>query len=181
MFKTLLFLIGFTVQLNAQEIFLFHTYYSNSIDQWVYRDHHEKELGYLNARWAFDQDYSQWDLRMGELSGTITLPWKDNPDQWEVRILNDLCLIRPVWPNYLDAWRIEYQGEQYTLRLQNDLEGYQWILSNGDQELLVVYNLYFEDLRDWALDYFTEIKDPMLPVVALFVSMKYSLGKELRK
>lgn len=177
MIRILVIFFFLSVQLNAQEIHLFHTFYSNSIDQWVYRDQDEKELGYLNARWAFDQDYSQWDLRMGELSGSITLPWKDRPDQWEVRILNDLCLIRPVWPDYHDAWRLEYQGDQYTLRLQNDLEGYQWILSHNDKELFVVYNLYYEDLRDWAIDYFFETKDPMLPLACLFISMKYSLDK----
>jgi hypothetical protein len=171
-----IFLLGFHL-LSAQEISILRAFYANDFRDWLFYDKKENELGTLRTRWQLTKDYSQWDIRLGELSGSIVLRWHDHPNEWEIRILDDLITIEPTWPGLKDSWRIHYHGKTYYLNLIPDPEGIQWTLEQDQTILCNIYNVYYMDSREWEVKRDQEKLDQNLVITSLFLVSFYSSPK----
>lgn len=176
--KSLFILVLFYSQsLVAQEIHFLRTLYSDDFREWLLYDDENKDIGNLRTRYQLTPDYSQWDIRLGELSGSVQLRWKDKPNEWEVRLQNEFLTASPTWPGQLDSWRITDHSKTYYLSLKQDPEGIQWILSKDQNDLLYVYNVYYNDVRDWAVEYQKKEVSTSLIITAIFLSSYYSTPK----
>lgn len=170
----------FTGLLAAQtEISILRTFYANDFRDWLFYDEQEKELGTLRTRWQLNRDYSQWDIRLGELSGSIMLRWQDRPNEWEIRIQNEFLTVAPTWPGQLDSWRITQNGEIFYLNLLPDPEGILWALEEDQQTLCYIYNVYVADPREWEVKREKtkeKISTPLM-ITAFFLASYYSSPK----
>ncbi len=176
-FHALIFWISLYSTIHAQEIQFFQSYYSNDFREWILKDSAEQQLGTMRASWQFERDYSQWDIRIGELSGSIYHKWRDQNNDWEIRLQNDFYTAQAVWKGQFDSWRITNNNKTYYLNLIRDPDGFQWKLSKEQEELCFLYNTYFSDLREWTIEYFEKLNDPALMVAAIFIVSYYSTPK----
>lgn len=172
-------LISFKLLLTAQDISIIRTFYANDFRDWLFYDAQENELGTMRTRWQLNRDYSQWDIRIGELSGSIGLRWQDRPNEWEIRLQDKFYTVASTWPGQLDSWRITTPGKTYYLNMIEDPEGFQWALEQDQNTLSYIYNVYFDDPREWEVERIlkNEKIDPSLMIVALFIVTYYSTPK----
>lgn len=173
----LLFLYYSSLPVQAQDIYSFQTYYSNDFREWILEDSAEQQIGTLRASWQFEKDYSQWDIRIGELSGSIYHKWRDQNDDWEIHLQNDFYTAQPVWKGQFDSWRITNNNKTYYVNLIRDPDGFQWKLSKEQEDLCFLYNTYYYDLREWTIEYFGKVNDPALMVTVVFLVSYYSTPK----
>jgi hypothetical protein len=164
-------------QIFSQEISLLRTFYANDFRDWLFYDEQENELGTLRSRWQLTKDYTQWDIRLGEVSGSILLRWQDHPNDWEIRIHNSFIRAECTWPGQLDSWRITSNNKIYYLNLIPDPEGMQWALDQDQKILAYIYNVYFQDPREWEVKKEVEEVDPELMITAFFLASYYSSPK----
>lgn len=174
MLRGFLFWILFSHALSGQNIQFFQTSINGDLREWNFLDDQEEYLGNLRARWPYEKLPTQWDLRLGERSGTIQLRWPNQPHDWEIRLHNDFIMAQPVWPRQLDTWRLQFKDKIYTFSLDYDPEGSLWKLSTDDVDLFVIYNTYLYSYSDWTLDYFSDVDDPILVTAACYLAAIYS-------
>lgn len=174
MFKYVLLLCLVSSVLNSQAILYFQAVYPNQIREWRFLDDEESDLGSLRARWIFEQDLSQWDIRLGELSGSVQQKWKNQPHDWEIRLHNSFIAAQPVWPRQYDTWRLQFNDRVYTFSMDYDPEGSLWRLTTDETDILAIYNTYLYDFMDWTLEYASDVDDPILVVASCFLAAVYS-------
>ncbi len=172
--KPLIFLyLTFIPCLYAQRIESVNAYFDDEYSWWQFYEANE-HIGDLQARWAFDHNYRDWNIRIGEMSGEIRQRWMEKPHYWELRWGNELAVFYPVWPNQLDTWRIEFRQSIYTYEWQLDPDGVLWQLHQSGKSLLHVYNEYFGDLRDWLVEYEDLETDVALQIISVFITTYYA-------
>lgn len=80
--------------------------WSDSFGEWtIYTDNQELE-GELKLRWLTTNDWTEWEYRIGEETGTIRMKWKDNPNEWELRGGNEVVTMRTVLNGNFREWHI---------------------------------------------------------------------------
>lgn len=100
-----LFLLS-ALQSQAQILTGISSKWNDSFGEWnIYTDNQELE-GELRLRWLTTDDWSEWEYRIGDATGTIRTKWKGNLNEWEVRGGNELVTMRTVLNGQFREWRI---------------------------------------------------------------------------
>ncbi|MBK8954947.1 MAG: hypothetical protein IPM34_05240 [Saprospiraceae bacterium] len=167
--------------LHSQSIQYFQTANPGDFRSWVFLDRDESFLGNLNARWPFERRLDEWDLRIGEWSGSVKLRWSNRPDEWEIRLHNEFLTAQPTWNKQFDSWRLQYGDKTYSFTLDPDPDGQLWRLQMGDHELLLIYNTYLYDYLDWTLDYASDVDELVLVTTACFIAAYYGNYQYLKR
>ncbi|MFN7116319.1 MAG: hypothetical protein ACK4TA_05930 [Saprospiraceae bacterium] len=95
-----------TASVQAQVLTGISSKWSDSFGEWtIYTDNQELE-GELRLRWLSTDNWTEWEYRLGEETGTIRMKWKDNPNEWEVRGNNEVVTMRTVLNGNFREWRI---------------------------------------------------------------------------
>lgn len=106
--KKFLFFVFTLATLHAQAQMLtgISTKWNDTFGEWtLYTDNQELE-GDLQLRWLTNNDWTEWEYRLGDDAGSIRMKWKDNPNEWEVRSGNKVVTMRTVLNNNFREWRI---------------------------------------------------------------------------
>lgn len=135
----------------AQVISAAYTRYDDSFREWYFLTTDEEE-GTLSLRWLYDDNWSEWDYRLGEHSGSIELKWKDSPEEWELRGGNRIVTARTVWRGDLKEWRINDGERTLTLRSRWSNRLDEWELRSAHDGHWHMYTVYEGDPRDWIID-----------------------------
>ena len=129
----LFFFFLLPLYLPAQYLTGIETKWSDSFAEWtIFTDDEELE-GELKMRWALQNDWTEWDYRIGDVTGRIKVKWKDNPNEWEVRGENKVVTCRTVWNNNFREWRITDNTNRVTLKTKFGNLNDEWILRNSDK------------------------------------------------
>ena len=114
----------------------------------------------MTKTWLLSDDWSQWDYRFGEISGSIEMKWIGSPGQWELRGMNEIYSMKPIWSNDLREWRITNNDFQLKLktRFRNSLE--EWEIRSADHGNFFMFTEFEGDLRDWTI---VDEMDPDVP------------------
>ena len=135
----------------SQQITSVHTRWDDSFREWILYDANSEEEGSLTMRWELNDDWSKWDYRLGEISGSIDMKWRDNPEEWEVRGFDELVYARTVWPRDLSRWRLKDDeitiqfGSRFTHRAD------EWSIQTKQYGDFVIYTEFEADPRDWII------------------------------
>lgn len=139
--------------LSAQYLSGFSTRYDNDLSEWiVYPESKDDQECEIRCRWKYQQDPSEWDFRMGEISGTIRSKWKDKLDEWEVISENQITRIRMVWPRDPREWRVESGGKEYTIKMIYNNPGSDWIVEEDNKIIFKCFTAFQSDIRDWIVE-----------------------------
>ena len=148
----LAFLILFWGNVNAQIITAIATNWSDDFRDWtIYTDEEDVE-GSLTMRWQQQMDWTEWDYRLGEESGTIKLKWKNDPSQWEIRGGGEIITARMVWNNDIHEWRISDGTTRLTLKAlyNNNLNDWE-IKESKENGTFQLYMEWQNDPREWTI------------------------------
>ena len=139
-------------KLSAQYLSGFSSQFDNDLAQWViYPEDEQMPQCELRCRWQFKQDPTEWDFRMGDISGTIRSKWKDRLDEWEVISENQIARLRMVWPRDPREWRIESGDSEYVIRMKYNHPGSDWEVENDGKIIFSCSTAYQNDIRDWII------------------------------
>ena len=157
----------------AQEITGIGTVWSDDFREWVLLSE-EEEVGNLEMRWKNQNDWSNWDFRIGELTGTIEQKWRNNPNEWELRGNNEIVSARTLVRGNFREWRITNNDIQLTLKTKYGNISDEWelrIKSYGNFEMLTVWE---GDPREWVIIDKLNNKVPFNMKMAIFFVVIYS-------
>src|SRR5690242_12462291 len=102
------------VELHSQSIIGIGTRYDNSFREWVIATDDEDDPGEIRMRWEFQDDWTQWDIQIGDISATIDQKWKDDPNLWEIRCGDAIVNARTAWPGEFYKWKLNDGKHQLT-------------------------------------------------------------------
>lgn len=122
----------------------------------------ELKLRWLNVR----DDFSEWVFELDGTRGTIRMPWKNDPTQWELRTYdNQVITMRASWKGDPTEWRVTNNkiALQLGSRWKNQLD--EWLVDDPVYGRLYMYTIYEQDPRDWA------IEDTMSPDISTAMKM----------
>ncbi|MGK0387422.1 MAG: hypothetical protein ACI94Y_000148 [Maribacter sp.] len=160
------------------ELYGISTAWDDSYKEWVIYTTDEEQEGEIELRWASKDDWSEWDYRLDEESGSIKQKWNNDPSQWELRGGNEIITMRTKWSNDFTEWRISAGGETFTLKskYRNQLE--EWELQGDTYGKFEMYTTYENDPRDWEIiDELDEEVSFHIKMAMLFIVMYHGTPK----
>lgn len=171
------------MQAQAQYLTGISSYYDDSFTEWRFysiNEEEEEDEGELKITWQLrENDWTEWDYRIGDAIGTIKLKWKDNPEEWELRGNNSIVSARTVWPGQFEEWRITDNTTTLTLKSKWSNQWDEWLLRSSNNGNFFMYTSYERDPRDWVIE--DELDDKVsfeMKVMLMFVVMFHSTPKQ---
>ncbi|MEM6965650.1 MAG: hypothetical protein AAF573_12855 [Bacteroidota bacterium] len=162
----------------AQIITGMATKWSDDFRDWTIYTDVEDEEGNLTMRWQQRFDWTEWDYRLGEASGSIRLKWKDDPSEWEIRGGGEIITARMKWNNDIHEWRISDGSKKFTLKAPYNNGMNDWQISEEKNGIFELYMEWENDPRDWTIvDEFDEEISLHMKMAIVFVSVYHSFPK----
>lgn len=137
----------------------------------------EEPVGYIRLRWAVQNDWSEWDYRIGETTGQVKQRSKGDPNIWELRSGNRIITMKTIYTGDFNQWRItdDSQTLTYKTMYENVYDGWKTSSKAGEYE---VYTQWEMDPRDWIInDKMKSTIDEPFKIAMIFLSSFYSSPK----
>ncbi len=175
----ILFLLFFTFICKAQFITGISTKWSDDFIEWiVYTDDEDLE-GDITMRWQMQRDWTEWDYRLGDETGSIKLKWKGDPNHWELSGGDELITIRTLWKGDPSEWRITNNSKSITLKRRWNNNFNEWQLKNGKYGEFDMITNWENDPREWVVE--DDLDDDIsihMKMAILFIVTYHSSPKE---
>ena len=156
----------------------FATEWDDSFSEWLVYTADGQPVGEIDMRWHLRNDWSEWDYRIGEHSGSITVKWKNDFNLWELRGGNQLITIRTVFRDEWRQWEISSGDLKLDMqsRYANVLE--EWEVASDRVGDFRMFTAYEGDLRDWIIEDRLDLSVPLEMKLAMaFIPILYSTPK----
>ena len=155
------------------------TRWDNSFSEWtIYVQEDENLQGEITMRWPQKGDWSEWDYRMGDLSGAIKVKWKEDANLWEVRGDNQIVTIKTVFRDDWKQWEVKSGDLRLDVKSKwsNILE--EWSASSDRWGQIQMFTAWEGDLRDWVIeDQLVEEVSLPVKIALVFIPVFYSTPK----
>lgn len=146
--------------------------------EWDFYSEGEHAVGYLRLRWRHLNDWTEWDYRIGEITGQIKQRTKGDPNIWELRSQNTVLTLKTVYSGDFNQWRITDDSKTLTFSTEyaNVYDGWKTSSKAGEFE---VYTQWEMDPRDWIIydrlkpEYHQPFKVAMVFLASYYSSPKY--------
>lgn len=175
-----LFIFSYSIS-SAQILTGFETSWSDDFREWtIFTDNgEEEEEGNLAMRWPQQMDWTEWDYRIGESTGTIKLKFKNDPSTWEVRGDNEIITMRMKWNNDVNEWTISDGTTKLTLKAPYNNNLNDWKIDGDKNGVFEMYMEWENDPRNWTIidEFDEEISLPFKMAVA-FIGIFHSFPKQ---
>ncbi len=126
--------------------------WSDSFREWEYLTEDEYRSGRLYMRWPSNDDWTQWDFRMGDTTAEMRLMWRDNPNEWQIRCLGVTVSALTVWPNQFNEWRLQDDTHRLVIKTRFGNLIDQWELRSDTHGTFNMYTYWENDPRDWVIE-----------------------------
>lgn len=168
----------FSFSLSAQILTSIATKWSDDFRDWTIFTDVEDEEGSITMRWQQQLDWTEWDYRLGEESGSIKLKWKNDPSEWEIRGGGEIVSAKMKWNNDIHEWRISDGSTRLTLKARYNNGLNEWEIDGGEDDVFEIYMEWQDDPRDWTIvdELSEEISLPM-KIAIMFISVYHSFPK----
>lgn len=147
----LYFFLLTALQSQAQVLSGISTKWNDTFGEWtLYTDNQELE-GDLQLRWLTNNDWTEWEYRLGDATGTIRMKWKGNANEWEVRGGNDIVTMRTLYNNNFREWRITSSKTMtWKSRYGNNLD--EWELDDSRLGNFTMLTAWEGNPGDWIIE-----------------------------
>lgn len=154
--------------------------WNDSFSEWTLFTTEEGLEGELRLRWPLNNDWSEWQYRLGEAAGVIKIKWNDNPNEWEIRGNGQVVTARTLWNNDFREWRVSSGSTAIVLRARYNNMFDEWeIRENKEAGFFEMYTAYERDPRDWIIvDELSENINLPTKVAMVFLVLFHSSPKE---
>ncbi|MBK9984186.1 MAG: hypothetical protein IPP15_17755 [Saprospiraceae bacterium] len=164
--------------LEAQSIIGLGTRYDNSFKEWVIKTDNDDVEGELRMRWAFRNDWTQWDIRIGDVVATVEQKWKDDPNLWEIRCGDYTVNARTTWPNVFNRWKLNDGKHQFNWGTKYANQHDEWQTDSSGDNLFKVNTYWTSDPRDWVVtDNLPEDVSMAMKLAMIFIAIHFSTPK----
>lgn len=133
------------------ELYGIGTAWDDSYKEWVIYTADEEQEGEIELRWASNDNWSEWDYRLEDESGSIKQKWNDDPSHWELRGGNEIITIKTKWRNDYTEWRITTGTKTFTIQSKYRTHLEEWELKEKTYGKFEMYTVYERDPRDWEI------------------------------
>jgi hypothetical protein len=165
-------------QVHSQPIVGLSTKWDDSFTEWLIVTEDEDLTGEITLRWPQREDWSEWDIRLGEMSGSIKAKWKDDPNVWELRADNEIVTIRTIWTGDFRQWEIKGSTCAFDIKSKWSNIFEEWESDKSKKGQLKIYTAWEGDLRDWVLeDGLNEAVSTPCKIAMIFVPVLYATPK----
>ena len=137
---------------SAQKIIGITTKYTDSFKEWDIITDDPDIVGELRMRWTFQNDWAEWDLRVGDNVATIERKWKEDPNLWEIRCNGVIVTAKTTWRDEFIRWKLSDGKQQINWKslYANKLD--EWSTDKPDQFPFKVYTYWEGDPREWVVE-----------------------------
>ena len=173
MFFVCLFFIHFIV--DAQTIIGVGTRYFDSFREWVITTDDEETRGELRMRWSFRDDWTQWDMYLGDLTASIEQKWEDDPNLWEIRCDGITVTARTTWPGEFYRWKLNDGFHQFNWMSNYANTRDEWSIDQPKAAVFQLYTYWEGDPREWVvIDELPEDVSQAMRVAMIFLAIHFS-------
>ena len=166
-------LLACTVQ--AQTIIGLGTRYDNSFREWIVTTEEEDVQGEIQMRWAFRDDWTEWDVSIGDLNATIEQKWKDDPNLWEIRCDGIVVNAKTTWPGEFNKWKLTDGSHQFNWGTKYFNQRDEWRTESRSNELFQVYTYWEGDPREWVvIDKLPADVSNAMKIAMIFLTVHFS-------
>jgi hypothetical protein len=140
--------------------------FNDAFVEWdVFADSLDEDKGNLQMTWQRPDDWTNWNYRLGEKTGTIKTKWSRDLEHWETRGENKIISAETIFMGDKRQWRVT--NNNFSLELTcTDYQNYeQWSVDDSKRGKLTIYTERQRDPRDWI------IEDELDPSVSLPMKM----------
>jgi hypothetical protein len=174
-FMSCLFLFYMLHSLSAQKIIGIGTKYNNSFREWIITTDDEDVKGELIMRWAFQNDWTEWDVRVGDISATIEQKWKDDENLWEIRCEGRTVNARTAWPGEFYRWKLSDGSNQYNWLTPYANKRDEWSSEKSEGPFFQIYTYWDGDPREWVIvDELPEDVSMAMKLAMIFLALHFS-------
>lgn len=177
---SLIVLIGQSVLplFHAQTMIGIGSRYNESFREWIITTDDEDVRGEMRLTWSFRDDWTEWDVRVGDQVGSIRQKWKDDPNLWEVRSGGVTVTARTAWPNVFSRWKIS--DGRHSFNFGPTMDGYleEWVTEGNKQHYFQIYTYWEGDPREWVI--IDELSDDFsfaMRIAMVFLALFHSTPK----
>ena len=168
----------------AQDIIGLGTRWSDSFREWEIQTTDDWKTGTLELRWNLPQipgtqeNWTEWDFRLGDTTAEIRLKWNDDPNLWEIRCLGVTVTARTMWSNDFRQWRLSDGKHRFNWQSRYGNIRDEWIVREEDSGLFSVYTYWEGDPRDWVVrDELDQDVSFAMRVAMIFIAIFNSIPK----
>jgi hypothetical protein len=163
--------VGFAQQITGVE-----TYYTNSFREWNILTSDEELRGSLRMRWIHQNDWTAWDVTLGDTFATIEQKWADQPDMWIIRCNGVSVTARTAWSGDFTRWKLNDGKSQLNYETVYDNQRDEWTTESGRKSAYFIMHTYWEgDPRQWVID--DQLPDEMsmaMRLALIFLTLHFS-------
>jgi hypothetical protein len=152
--------------------------WDDSFSEWLLYEDEQQLEGEITMKWPIKADWTSWNFRLGELSGTIQVKWKGDANLWELRANNEIVTIRAVWKDDWRQWEVKNGDVTLDVKSKwgNILE--EWIAHDDRYGSMKIYTSWEGDVRDWVIeDTFSDEVTLPTKIAMAFIPVFYSTPK----
>lgn len=163
--------------IDAQQILGIGTRYDDSFREWIITTDEEDISGELEIRWAFRNDWTEWDVRIGDVSATIERKWKDDPNLWEIRADGEVVNARTTWTGEFNRWKLNDGNSQINWGTKYFNIRDEWTADGEGNDAFRMFTYWEGDPREWVIeDDMPEISTAM-KIAMIFLAVHFSTPK----
>lgn len=145
------FSLGIQVCLFGQDtLYGFYTVYDDSFREWVV-PFEEIGEGEIRMKWPLKDDWTHWEINIGDYYGNVKRRWSSTPGQWEAKIDGALIDIKTIYPRDFRSWRLKMDGITLDLKMVYSNSAELWTLENK-RAYMDIFTATEGDPRDWLVD-----------------------------
>jgi hypothetical protein len=164
--------------LAAQDVIGVGTRYSDSFKEWIIHTPDEDRTGTLELRWAFRDDWTEWDFRLGDTVATIRQKWHDDPNLWEINCMGVTATARTVWKGDFRKWRITDGNHSFQWLSRYGRVSDEWILRRDEHGFFTVHVYWEDDPREWVVtDELESEVSYAIRLALIFITLYHSTPK----
>ena len=162
----------------GQDIIGIHTRWSDSFRDWIIRTDQESREGTLEQRWKLTDNWSAWELRLGDTIAEIRLKWPDDPNLWEIRCMGVVVTARTLWRDNFLEWRLDDGEDRFVWRSRYGNISNEWILRDEQRGEFSVFTYWENDPREWVVfDNLEEDVSYSMRIAMVFLAVFHSTPK----
>ena len=170
-----IFSFVFTLCLEAQDIIGIGTRYVDSFREWTITTEDDDVKGELRMRWAFRDDWTEWDVRIGDISATIEQKWRDDPNLWEIRCDGVVVNAKTTWPDEFNRWKLNDGNHQFNWGTKFFNQRDEWKTDSRTNEYFQVYTYWEGDPREWVvIDELPDDVSNAMKIAMIFLAIHFS-------
>lgn len=157
----------------AQDIIGIGTRYNDSFRDWIITTSDEDIEGEMRMRWAFRNDWTEWDISIGDLHATVEQKWKDDPNLWEIKCDGYVVNAKTVWPGEFNRWKLNDGEHQFSWGTKYFNMRDEWSTGKGGE--FKVYTYWEGDPREWVVvDNMPQDVSMAMRIAMIFLSLHFS-------